>query len=561
MILEKAFPGRVIFDHLPKTAGQAINAWLVDVLGTGCVTPNLIGHHGDLIRQYGGQYSIISAHVEFHAREGFDPRYQYMTFFREPSDRVVSWLYFVVNNHDDAQLPELRASAKCFLDSEGLDVADLLIGHISNVYVEHFCRINGSGLESDDEKIANALAVIKQYDVVGVYQDMPRFLADVAALIGIPKPQEIARVNVTTKRPQVDRISDALRARIIELNQLDLRLYAEVVAWRASIVQNESIQTPPLNVSKWKKYEAPIRVYDRVVTTPDISIVSAVLRDGVDICHGQLMSFDVDFFLGQEMQDLEMGIHIFDSEKQWAFGTNSTLLGQSHKLSQQGLYRVSHHLIADLPAGKYTAGFAFAERRPEGNRELAWYDVMCEFQVCYKVNKPFAGYSYLPADISLNYLPMPTNYRIPADDSRLLTEVGMKEGDRIVGTGQAGFLIFGPYIPLAAGQYYVLIHCVLGENGFAGARMDVVAERGNRIFTDVLLDESLENGGYLKVPISLDSPCNDLEIRIFVTNQSALQISAIEIVPWQFDETNNLINNPFVDDVLADTSDVDGGQV
>lgn len=531
MTLAKAFPGRVIFDHLPKTAGQAINAWLVDALGTGCVTPNLIGHHGDLIRQYGGQYSVISTHVEFHAYEGLHPSYQYMTFFREPSDRVVSWLYFVLNNHDNAQLPELRESVKCFLDSEGVDVADSLIGHISNVYVEHFCRINGSGQESDDEKIANALAVIKQYDVVGVYQDMPRFLADVAALIGIPQPQEIARVNVTSKRPQVDRISDALRARIIELNQLDLRLYAEVVAWRVSVVKNELLQMPPVNTSKWQKYEAPIRVYDRVVTTPDISIISTVLRDGVDIGHGQLMTFDVDFFLSREIQDLEMGIHIFDSERKWAFGINSSLLGQSHRSLSNGLYRVSHHLIADLPAGKYTAGFAFAECRPEGNRELAWYDVMCEFEVCYKMDKSFAGYSYLPAEISLSSLPMPTSYFLPADDSRLLTQVGVKEGNEIVSTDQAGFLIFGPYIPLAAGQYCVLIHCALGENEFAGARMDVVAERGNRIITDLTLDDTIWHAGSFSIPILLDAPCNDLEIRILVTEQSALHISAIEINP------------------------------
>lgn len=529
MTLAKAFPGRVIFDHLPKTAGQAINAWLVDALGTGCVTPNLIGHHGDLIRQYGGQYSVISAHVAFHASEGLDPRYQYMTFFREPIDRVVSWLYFLVNNHDDDQLPEMRPVAQRFIESDGDIIDASIFGSISNAYVEHFCRINGSGLESDDEKIANALAVIKQYDVVGVYQDMPRFLADVAALIGIPQPQEIARVNVTTKRPQVDRISDALRARIIELNQLDLRLYAEIVAWRASLVQSESIQRPPLNISKWQKYEAPVR--DRVVTTPDISIISAVLRDGVDICHGQLMTFDVDFFLGREVQDLEMGIHIFDSDRKWAFGINSSLLGQSHRSLTHGLYRVSHHLIADLPAGKYTAGFAFAECRPEGNRELAWYDVMCEFEVSYKMDKSFAGYSYLPAEISLSSLPMPTSYFLPADDSRLLTQVGVKEGNEIFSTGQAGFLIFGPYIPLAAGQYCVLIHCALGENEFAGARMDVAAEGGNRIITDLTLDDTIWHAGSFSIPILLDAPCNDLEIRILVTEQSALHISAIEITP------------------------------
>ncbi len=399
MAPDNAFNGRIIFDHLAKTAGQATNAWLMDALGSGCVTTNLIGSHYDLIRQYGGQYSVICSHINFNAGEGLEPRYQYVTCLRDPINRVVSWLYFVINNHDDSQIPELRMMVKSFLDSDGQDFSDGLIVHISNANVEHFCRINGTGLELDDEKVANALAAIKQYDVVGLYEDIPRFFAHVAALIGLPPPQKIARVNVTNQRPQVEQLSPALRERIVELNQLDLRLYAEVMAWKKSVEQSESIQTMPLIESKWKKYE-PVR--ERVLISPDLTILTVELREGYDIRHGQLMSFDMDFFLAREVQDLEMGIHIFDSQRQWTFGINSTLLGQSHLSVPSGSYRVSHHLVADLPAGKYTAGFAFAERLPEGDkRELAWRDVMCQFKVYHEVSKTFAGTSYLPAEISL----------------------------------------------------------------------------------------------------------------------------------------------------------------
>ena len=92
MTKSPVFAGRVIFDHLPKTAGQAINSWLTKELGGGCVTTNLNGQHEDLIRLYGGEYSIISGHVYFQGN-GLDPRYHYMTSLREPLDRVVSWLF------------------------------------------------------------------------------------------------------------------------------------------------------------------------------------------------------------------------------------------------------------------------------------------------------------------------------------------------------------------------------------------------------------------------------------------------------------------------------------
>jgi len=61
----RPFNGRVIFDHLPKTGGQAVNAWLTNTLGTGTVTTNLIGEHRALIRRYGGAYAVISGHLSF----------------------------------------------------------------------------------------------------------------------------------------------------------------------------------------------------------------------------------------------------------------------------------------------------------------------------------------------------------------------------------------------------------------------------------------------------------------------------------------------------------------
>lgn len=394
--LKKAYPGRLIFDHLPKTAGQAINAWLVSELGNGCVTTNLIGDHFDLIRKYGGQYSVISAHVHFHDGKGLDPRYQYVTLFRDPVDRVVSWLFFVINNHDDAQLPGLRQAAVDFVaDNEESSLKD----YVSNTYVEHFCRIEGNGTEDDEQKIANAFSAIKKYDAVGLYEDMPQFLAQVAALIGLPEPKKLPNVNVTTKRPKVDELLPALRDQISAMNQLDIRLFEQVVAWKKS---SEREKSQPLTFSiqsNWAKHE---KMHGRSIITPDLVFSTGSLREGTSIAPAQMMTFDIDFNLTTQVSDLEMGIHIYDDHGQWAFGTNSSLLGQSHGSIQTGHYRVSHHVIANLPAGKYTAGFAFAEKLSKGIKELFWQDVVCEFEVLRPAGKIFAGNSYLPVGISLS---------------------------------------------------------------------------------------------------------------------------------------------------------------
>jgi hypothetical protein len=395
----KAFPGRVVFDHLPKTAGQAINFWLREALGSGCVTPNLIGAHRELIQQYGGLYSIISAHVEFNYGEGLDPRYRYMTLFREPIDRAVSWVFYVLNDVGtiNETLP-LKQGAKEFVESDGSETNAEFLNSISNPYTEHFSRIEGTALATEREKVETAFAAIQKYDVVGLYSDMAQFLSEVGQLIDIAPPNAIGRVNVTSKRPNVEEVSPRLRERIISLNQLDIELYEKVMAWKESTASHAVTKNMTTSLPIWEKYET---LENRVFVSPEFTLLASTLREGYEIRHGQLMTFDIDFCLQRDIHDLETGIHIFDSQRRVAFGTNSTLLEKKNHLVPRGSYRVSHHLIADLPSGKYTAGFAFAERLPNGQLELSWHDVLCEFQVHHSANKPFAGYAYLPAQIGL----------------------------------------------------------------------------------------------------------------------------------------------------------------
>lgn len=118
-------------------------------------------------------------------------------------------------------------------------------------------------------------------------------------------------------------------------------------------------------------------------------------------------------------------------------------------------------------------------------------------------------------------------------DSRLGTQVGKRTGRDIVSTGQAGYLLFGPYVPLDAGQYRVVIRDALGENGLFGARMDVVVDKGGLILGESVLSAPDENGNFVALLISLDVPCTDLEVRVWVSNDTDLQVSMIEIAPWQ----------------------------
>lgn len=138
------------------------------------------------------------------------------------------------------------------------------------------------------------------------------------------------------------------------------------------------------------------------ITSSEFQLSKAVLKEGYEIINGQTMCFEVEFALDRKIVELEAGIHIWDSQKRWAFGTNSTLQKQLINNIDAGIYRISHYCVADLPEGVYTAGFAFAEKLPDGSiNELMWYDELCKFRVSHPAERVCVGYANLPSMIAL----------------------------------------------------------------------------------------------------------------------------------------------------------------
>ncbi len=395
----KAFPGRVIFDHLPKTAGQAINTWLARSLGSGCVTTNLVGEHAALVRQYGGQYSIISAHVIFRHGEQLDPRYQYITLLREPLDRAISWIYFLINNvPEDAETRPLIEGARKFLESEGDEATPEFFDSVRSPYVEHFSRVAGHPSDDDQTKLACALAAIGRYEVVGMYEHMSEFMRDVARLVGIEPLERLGKVNVTSERPKATEISPTLRDRLVDLNRLDLEFYARVSEFRRQRTEHES-DVPAQPVPGWRKFDEPI---PRVLNTPDVNVAFISLQNGTRVRHGVAMTFNIEFLLSRSIEDLEITLSLTDEHGRCAFSINSTQIGTPLLNAEAGSYRLSFKVAAILPEGNYFAGFSFTERLPGHLNELFWQDRACEFRVYRDVPIPHMGYMYLPSELSIS---------------------------------------------------------------------------------------------------------------------------------------------------------------
>jgi len=384
----RVFSGRVVVDHLAKTGGQSINYWLRQRLGRGCVTENLVGAHRHLIRRYGGEFSIISGHMNFHG-EGLDPRYQYVTCLREPIDRAISWLYYVAGTEPEPVNP-LAAAARRFLDTEGL-VVDELISKDFNYYVRHFAAVYRAGGRRAEDSVGAAIDTLGHYSVVGLFSRYGEFVSGVADLLDIDMPCEIPYVNANPLRPRLTETSPLLRQRLERYNSADIEFYQELVA---------SIDATTSGAQLARKFDGVLVPYERIsenlIASEDILVIDVECPNGaVRVCgeHFELMCL---FTLLKYFSKLEIGIHISDQFGGMAFGTNSTLLGVQSELAAPGTYRFRFLLALALPEGRYEVGFALNGMTAEGMVPLVWIDNAVELTVQRKSGDSTVGYMNMP---------------------------------------------------------------------------------------------------------------------------------------------------------------------
>lgn len=373
--MARVFAGRVVFDHLEKTAGQALNAWLRTELGASAVTEPLIGIHRELIRLWGGDYSMIFGHVQFDGTS-LDPRYHYITLLRDPIERALSQMFFVLNNHAPDSVPEWRAYEK-FLNSEGDIVEPTVLQKMANYYVDHFASVESRLHRPAIAKLADAQAALDRYAVWGFHDRMPDFLGDLARFLGVPAPKGLAPINVTMKKPRSAEVSPKLLARLEELSALDLTFY-RVALDRYAAARDKFPSLSGSGPLGWEPYQ-----FQRVRSSqgPDVKLI-AVTTDrpsGVLMAGGEI-AFRLQIDLPRPVREVIAGIQIHHEEGWLAFGTNSAMLDQPLRGLDAGRHSLEFKVVAHLPEGRYRVGFAFHEPAADGMRTLAWYDHALSFQ-------------------------------------------------------------------------------------------------------------------------------------------------------------------------------------
>lgn len=110
------------------------------------------------------------------------------------------------------------------------------------------------------------------------------------------------------------------------------------------------------------------------------------------------------------------------------------------------------------------------------------------------------------------------------------TQVGLIEDGSILSQGKEGFLLYGPYIPLASGTYTITIQGeILSGDLEPNSFFDIVKDSGTLKIVDVQDLSRFEEEGQFRMnfDFELDADTHDCEFRIFVNEGIKLNISSV----------------------------------
>lgn len=122
--------------------------------------------------------------------------------------------------------------------------------------------------------------------------------------------------------------------------------------------------------------------------------------------------------------------------------------------------------------------------------------------------------------------------RFAASDYRLQTQVGRLARGRIEATGDAGMLLYGPYIELPPGRYAVEVHV----EGTGRGRLDVCSRRGAEIHGEAAFGVGTSGdppGTPIRACFTLAAQTTDLEVRVAIAEDADLSLTSIELWPLE----------------------------
>jgi hypothetical protein len=243
-LAEERVPPLVAFVHIPKTAGGTVTAMLADAYSVDAIgkTGNYLsstertemkvirraGAGWELWQRKGGRVAV--GHTPYAVfRSGLPPDTRYMTFLREPVDRVVSHYHRHIRRRNPRHegSPKDLASGRPRANSLEEALVEKRLAALTNLSTRFLCDDPSPSREMTDAALDEAKANLRGFAFVGIQERFEESIALLQRKLGweLGRQPESQDRHVSSDRPSVADLAEAERALIEECNQLDAELY------------------------------------------------------------------------------------------------------------------------------------------------------------------------------------------------------------------------------------------------------------------------------------------------------------------------------------------------
>ena len=223
-------PAAVIFLHLPKCGGTTLNRiieWEYPPLRIFSIDPSFFRWSHRRVsrwpRERLAKMRVFKGHMPFGLHERLPQPATYITFLREPVERVISEYYFALHYrlHPQHRRMQTLSLEDYALQTPHHNLQTKLLAGRGN----HPDFLAG---DCDEETVALAKDnLARHFSFVGLTERFDEGLAVLKLIFGWNIAQ-YASFNVTRVRPKKDTVPAAVQAAIAERNRHDVALYAHV---------------------------------------------------------------------------------------------------------------------------------------------------------------------------------------------------------------------------------------------------------------------------------------------------------------------------------------------
>ena len=402
---------KIVFDHIPKTAGTTVHDLLKEFVGSNKISSQAMGEPIGLYLKHNGQYDVISGHFRPHSGV-LSNTFFWITILRDPLDRILSEYYFLRETVllSSGKMPHHLALANKLDLEDYLDCQELY-GTTQNAQAKHFAAYVTTDTALNDEDLYQAACIaLDQFDLVGATDKLHEFILCLCWERNWKLPEILPRRMVTSKRMAVKDLSGSLRTRMEQANAVDQRLLLNI---RSQLVKKkwdicsslfsarlchfncfESDQKIDIPISKCN---APL-LHDQSTVdfgNRDIEIVSGTIHGSISLGNaflsGELIDLSITLYSHINLPNLNIMFSVYRNDEHLVFRTNSRHLGYNVSVSADRPLTATFRLRADFAPANYYIGCALYPGIGHMVQPYHWKEKVIEFSVIGIIGAHFDG--------------------------------------------------------------------------------------------------------------------------------------------------------------------------